>query len=65
MKHLLMKKSAILFRFGSNWVMETRLSGSFHANCTHTFKTAKEARAFAKRHGMRLKRAAACDSLGD
>lgn len=57
--------SAILFRFGSSWILETSLSGSFHANCTHTFATAKEARTFAKRRKIRLVRARVCDSLGD
>ena len=57
--------SAILFRFGSSWIMETSLSGSFHANCSHTFATAKEAREFAKRRKIKLVRATLCDSLGD
>ena len=57
--------SAILFRFGSKWIMEIRLSGSFHTNCKQTFSTAKEARLFAKRYKVRLQRASDCDSLGD
>jgi hypothetical protein len=57
--------TAILFRLGSKWIMEIRLSGSFHANCKHTFSTAKEARLFAKRYGISVRRASGCDSLGD
>ena len=57
--------TAILFRFGSRWIMETRFSGSFHAASTHTFDTAKEARLFAKRYKIRVCRANRCDSLGD
>ena len=57
--------SAILFRFGSSWILEATLSGSHHATGKRTFSTAKEARAFAKRYRIRLRRAAGCDSLGD
>ena len=57
--------SAILYRYGSTWILETGLSGSFHALCKHTFATAKEAREFAKRRKIRLVRASDCDSLGD
>jgi hypothetical protein len=57
--------NAILFRFGSAWVLETRLSGSYHIAGGRKFRTAKEARAFAKRYRVRVKRAVNCDSLGD
>lgn len=56
--------SAILYRYGSAWVLEAKFPDSYHA-WTREFSTAKAARAHAKRYGLRVRRAGRCDSLGD
>ena len=57
--------SALLYRRGTAWVLETKLSSSYHANSRHSFSTARDARAFAKRFGISVRRASGCDSPGD
>jgi len=56
--------SAILYRFGSSWVLEASFSDSYHVAWRGEFATAKAAREHAKRYKLRLHRASGCDSLG-
>jgi hypothetical protein len=57
--------SAILYRFGSTWVLEARFPDSYHIAWRGEFKTAKAAREHAKRYKLRVRRADRCDSPGD
>ena len=56
--------SAILYRYGSSWVLEARFPDSYHA-WSREFSNARDARAHAKRYGIRVRRADRCDSLSD
>ena len=56
--------NAILYRFGSTWVLEARFPDSHHVALRREFPLAKAAREHAKRYKLRLRRAIGCDSLG-
>lgn len=55
--------SAILFRCYESWVLEIKQRDSYHIELRRVFYTAREAREFAKRKRVRVKRAACCDTL--
>jgi hypothetical protein len=57
--------SAILYRVGPLWWLELKADHSFHAARLLEFETAKHARVYAKKLGIRLRRASNCDRVED
>ena len=54
--------SALLYRFGPIWCLETRLKGSYHAERVWEFASAADARRLAKAQRLAIRRAANCDT---
>jgi hypothetical protein len=57
--------SALLYRIGPIWWLELNAGQSFHAARVLEFETAKQARHYARKLGIPLKRAANCDREAD
>ena len=57
-----MKKTAIIYRTDTEWVCETAGIGHHAGGDSAFFRTAKEAKEYAKAAGYRVKRCAECDS---
>jgi hypothetical protein len=57
--------SAILYRIGPLWWLELKAGQSYHAAKLLEFETAKQARYYARKLGVKVKRASNCDRQED
>lgn len=56
---------ALLFRIGPLWWLELNMDHSFYAARLLEFETAKQARFYARKLGIQVRRASNCDRIED